>query len=311
MKIVCLYYDYPPFLLAGSEVGAHEISKYLISQGHEVVVFTNNRGLDSYDGVPLKKLDMRDITIACMEADWIFSQFQWCNVAADMARRFGKLAMLFFHTDTSYSSLNGARNVHICYNSQNMRRKINYRHPYFIFNPPVMPERCKGKKRGEHVTLINCGENKGGDWLIKIAAEMPDVDFMGVQGGYSEQIMDLDSENIWYVKRTANVKLIYEQTKILIVPSGAESWGRVIHEAMINGIPVIATPNPGVKECGGDAVVYIDRILIKPWVNEIRKLLTDSVYYQKRSEASLKRAAELDSKKQLEALENYLVTYRP
>lgn len=307
MKIVCIYYDYPPFLLAGSEMGAHEINKYLVSKGHQVIVFTNTRGLREYEGIEMRDIDAGRIAIESKTADWIFSQFQWCPYAAEMAKRFNKQALLFFHTKTAYSSLNASTNVHICYNSQYMKEQINYRHPYVIVFPPVVESKVKAKKKEpKYVTLINCGRNKGGDFMIQLANQLPDVDFMGVEGGYSEQIMDLESENIQYVHKTNNMKLVYGQTKILIVPSAYESWGRVIHEAMINGIPVIATPNKGVMECGGDAVVYLDRLMLKPWINEITKLLNDSGYYQERAKKGLKRAKELNANTQFKHLENYL-----
>lgn len=310
MKIACIYYDYPPFLLAGSEVGAHEINKWLVKQGHQVTVYTNTRGLTEYEGIELRPYDPGLMTRETKYYDWIFSQFQWVNFAADMAKRHKKKAMLFFHTCEMYGSLNNPYKwdgrVHICYNSEVLRGQINYRHPYTILIPPVFEEKVKTDKRGEHITLINCGQNKGGDILIRLAQEMPDLDFMGVKGGYSRQIMDYNVPNIWYVDRTNNPKLIYGQTKILIVPSGYESWGRVIHEAMINGIPVIATPNPGVKECGGDAVVYLDRMMLLPWMREIRRLMDDPEYYKQRSEAGLKRAAELNAHKHLKNFERYL-----
>lgn len=315
MRIVCIYYEYPPFLLAGSEVGAHEINKFLKGKGHEVVVYTNNRGLDEYEGIQLRYYDPGRITVACKTADWIFSQFQWSPFAAEKAAQFKKKAMVFFHTSTSYGTLNNPfkfdQRLHICYNSNVLRQQINYRHPYFILNPFVDEERVKIRKHDpRYVTLINCGQNKGGDFLVQLAKRMPEVDFMGVQGGYSKQIMDLESENIQYVAKTNNPRLIYEQTKILIVPSAYESWGRVVHEAMLNGIPVIATPNPGVMECGGEAVVYCERISTVGWEREITKLLTDKKYYTQRAKAGLKRAAQLNTKQQLHEFENYLTENR-
>ncbi|MEM3127093.1 MAG: hypothetical protein QW331_03440, partial [Candidatus Woesearchaeota archaeon] len=47
--------------------------------------------------------------------------------------------------------------------------------------------------------------NKGGDVLIKIAAKMPDVMFLGVEGGYDSQIKQ-DLKNIIYVRNNAKIE---------------------------------------------------------------------------------------------------------
>jgi glycosyltransferase involved in cell wall biosynthesis len=135
---------------------------------------------------------------------------------------------------------------------------------------------------------------------------MPDVEFMGVEGGYDSQIKDTSIHNIKYVPNTPHIQELYEQTRILLVPSAEESWGRVAVEAMSSGIPVLANPTPGLREACGQAGIFVERENIAQWVNEIRKLLTDKHYYKKTSDTCFRRAQELYPEKQLKNLAVWL-----
>lgn len=88
-------------------------------------------------------------------------------------------------------------------------------------------------------------------------------------------------------------------TKILIMPSREESWGRVALEAMSSGIPVIANPTPGLREACGDAGLFADRDNISEWVRIIRELLSSPSYYKKVGDACLERAKAVDPEPQL------------
>lgn len=52
--------------------------------------------------------------------------------------------------------------------------------------------------------------------------------------------------------RQEDVRQAYAVTDVLLVPSLLESFGRVVSEAMINGIPVVASDLPPVREQVGD-----------------------------------------------------------
>jgi glycosyltransferase involved in cell wall biosynthesis len=75
----------------------------------------------------------------------------------------------------------------------------------------------------------------------------------------------------------------------------------VAGEGMINGIPVIYNPTPGLIENVGDAGICINRKDTEKWASEINNLMTDDVYYKKWSKKGLKRADQLKPKfKELE-----------
>jgi glycosyltransferase involved in cell wall biosynthesis len=130
--------------------------------------------------------------------------------------------------------------------------------------------------------------------------------FMGVGGSYESQIRDEKLKNITYVNNTPEIKDIYKQTDILLVPSRQESWGRVAVEAISSGIPVIANPTPGLREALDYCGIFISRDEIDEYVKMISKLQTDEAYYKKVSTMSLKRSRELEPEAQLKLLDQWL-----
>src|SRR5690606_19301196 len=117
------------------------------------------------------------------------------------------------------------------------------RPPAVVVRPPVAAAEY-ATEPGDHVTIVNLFPNKGSALFWRLAERMPDVPFLAVRGGYGHQD----------IRRVPNVEVVphlpchrmrdevYARTKILLMPSEYESWGRVGVEAMCSGIPVIAHP---------------------------------------------------------------------
>jgi len=156
--------------------------------------------------------------------------------------------------------------------------------------------------------MINLSEWKGGKMFWKLARSMPDIQFLGVEGGYGKQIRKGGLPNVTILQNTPDIQSAYAKTKILIVPSAYESWGRVAIEAACSGIPVIASPTPGLKESLGESGVFADPTVPEDWQKAIR-LLQDSDTYDKYSKAVQKRAEKLDKvfDKQMDTLEKTLL----
>lgn len=87
---------------------------------------------------------------------------------------------------------------------------------------------------------------------------------------------------------------VYGKTRVLLMPSIYESWGRVGVEAMASGIPVIANPTDGLSEALGDAGVFVDRDDLDGWENAIRRL-QDGRSWNAASRRAKARSAELDA----------------
>jgi glycosyltransferase involved in cell wall biosynthesis len=143
---------------------------------------------------------------------------------------------------------------------------------------------------GEYITLVNANQNKGCAQFIEIARRMPDRKFLGILPYYGELRVPEAPSNVEWVGFEDDIRIILKRTRILIMPSYYESFGRIAVEAMLNGIPVIySKPNPksqysggsteGVQEWIGDAGIAADRDIPDDWVSAIKSLDDVEVYY--------------------------------
>jgi glycosyltransferase involved in cell wall biosynthesis len=151
-------------------------------------------------------------------------------------------------------------------------------------------------------------EAKGGKVFWELARIMSDRKFIGVRGAYGHQIdYPKDLPNVTIYKNDPDVKKIYEQSRIVIMPSEYESWGRVAIEAASSGIPVIANPTPGLTESLGEAGVFADWTSIADFADAI-KMLDDKKIYNKHSKMLKERSVELykEFKKQVAVLDEKL-----
>lgn len=202
--------------------------------------------------------------------------------------------------------------------------------PQIVVHPVVEPEyyRCE---RGESITLVNPTVGKGQKTFYDLAQMMPQRSFITAQGGYGDQVPcpksltglgriehifydDQGTEqtcfglpNVTHLKNDPDIRNVFRKTKVLLMPSDYESFGRVGIEAACAGIPTIAHPTPGLKEAFGDAAIFCDRNDVAAWFMEIERLFTDELYYRKRSDIALELAAELDPESEFDRLEDALL----
>lgn len=167
-----------------------------------------------------------------------------------------------------------------------------------VVHPPITAKDyiCSGERN--KVTLINLWPGgtygpthtgKGSDIFWPLARRMPDVEFLAVKGGYgTQEIYDLP--NVEIMDNTPNPKDIYSRTKVLLMPSRYESFGRVAIEAAASGIPTVAAPTPGLQEALGSGGLFCERDDLDHWERTIRDLLTDKVFYHASSVYALKRS---------------------
>jgi len=162
------------------------------------------------------------------------------------------------------------------------------------------------RKEPKYVTLSNVNENKGGRLLIALAKALPELEFLGIKGGYRKQITATGVPNLKYVEHTTQIKDYYAKTWVQIMPSKEETWGRTAVEAMSSGIPMVVAPTPGLKECCEESAIYCNKDDLGAWVSALRALKNDGEHYKKRSATALDRARALDPGPDLERLEEWL-----
>jgi glycosyltransferase involved in cell wall biosynthesis len=165
---------------------------------------------------------------------------------------------------------------------------------------------------GTAVTFINPVPVKGLHLALQIAALCPTIPFCFVCA-WPLRLSDWAMlrrrlgriPNVELRNRTYDMRTIYRDTKILLVPSPLETWGRVASEAQFSGIPVVASDCGGLPEAVGPGgiILQYDRSPAV-WAAVIRQLWSDATLYRQLSDAALHHSARpsLDPDRQLASL---------
>lgn len=316
MKVAAFLHAFPPFHNAGAEMMAHTLFRDLVRHGHDVTVLLSKPhdyldGPYDYQGVRvLPWTSKRDPFDVFPKHDVVVTHLESTIRAQVIAERLGVPCVHLAHnTFTPTKKWMTRRPALAVFNSEWMaadyrRWFADNRRPvprHVVVRPPIFAADY-ATTPGDLVTLVNLYDNKGGAVLWRIAARMPDVDFLAVKGGYGEQVLG-DAPNVELIDNVPGHRMrddVYARTRILLMPSEYESWGRAGVEAMCSGIPVVATPTPGLLESLGPAGTFVDRDDLDGWATAIRKLRNVATWAQ-RSKAARARAAELDPEPDLAA----------
>lgn len=188
----------------------------------------------------------------------------------------------------------------VIYNSYQLRDDLQKAFGHFngTVLHPLLPT-VTARSTGQYITLINCNHNKGGHIFAEIASRLPQYQFLGVFGGYGEQI-EAHLPNVTYLPNGVDMERVYADTRILLVPSEFESFSQCSIEAMSYGIPVIAHPCPGVKENLSNAGIFIDRSDIDRYCQTISYIMENPQGWKRQSEICLERVACVMDKSRLE-----------
>ncbi len=146
-----------------------------------------------------------------------------------------------------------------------------------VMYPVVDPARvCTPRRGARYVTFINPEPGKGLAMFVRIAAEahvrLPHVRFLVVEGRWTaERLAQVGFDtlpNVRVVPHEPDVRRIWARTQVLLVPSVLpEAFGMVVHEAQLNGIPVIASRIAGIPEAanGGGVLVAPPARCVADW----------------------------------------------
>ncbi|MFF9624279.1 glycosyltransferase family 4 protein [Streptomyces griseosporeus] len=308
----------PPEHNAGAEHMLVSMLRPLVERGHDVTVWLSRYGklVEPYEyrGIRVVPLEARlDFPTAVRKADVLASHLECVPSTSALARGYGKPVVVLCHNThrPTFRDMASGTTALAVYNSQWMAHEAELFFAEYpaavrptsslIVRPPVFAGDY-ATKPGKAITLVNCNEAKGGKVLAALARRMPDQQFLAVRGAYGEQILpDLPNvEIVDHVDGTDMREKVYARTRVLLMPSSYESWGRAGVEALASGIPVVAHPTPGLCESLGEAGIFVDRSDIDGYEAVLRKLLQPAEYRlaSKRAKA---RSAELDPSVELAA----------
>lgn len=257
MKLYCPVHAFVPEHGSGAEWMLHDMLKYLVDRGHEAIVQVPNAKEKEFNGI---KVVSDIIPQVVSSSDVIISHLNRTGAGLNLGQAYKKPFVFIAHNTHPYGMVAVKRKkIGVIYNSEFVKGEVHRIHkhqPTMIVTPPCDIEHYKIKKPGTHVTLININDAKGGHTLKHLAEAMPNEKFLGVKGSYGNQVVD-QPKNVKVVENMPDIRKAFSRTRIIIMPSRYESWGRVAVEAMSCGIPVIANPTPGLKESLGDAGYFV------------------------------------------------------
>lgn len=319
MKLLNSIHLYPPEHTCGAEFMAHWINKYVKKKGGDVRVLLHQARhykIDSmyvYDGIDVFPPDEMVVEKLFLWSDMVMTHLDYTDWTIGMAGVMRKPVLHAIHNTHTYGKIVLAdRPQYIMYNSEWAKQTLNYQHDSIVVHPPCdwrFYDTNVDTSLNEHITLINLDQNKGGHILRQIAEMLPHRKFIGVMGSYSEPATigqhTQQPANVTILPKTNDIKSVYAKTRILIMPSEYESWGRTATEAMCSGIPVISSGTPGLRENCDKAGIYIDRNDVKAWADKIEELFKPKPY-KKASDAAKVRSRELDPIKELDALDAFM-----
>jgi glycosyltransferase involved in cell wall biosynthesis len=158
---------------------------------------------------------------------------------------------------------------------------------------------------GRYVTFVNPQPEKGVFVFARIAAELarrrPDIPLLVVEGrgtaGWLQRTgLDLGAlGTISVMANTPDPRDFYQVSRLVLMPSlWWESFARVAAEALINGIPVLASRRGGLPETLHEAGFLFavperytpqTRLVataaeVAPWIDTILRLWDDEAFYQ-------------------------------
>lgn len=296
LRIVVMAHLAPPRHCAGAEMMLLSMLRPLVERGHRVDWVLSRETPDSaaYDlhGITVHPRGTGDPMQLITDADVVISHLENMPRAVLLSRIAGVPFVLVMHNDHEISRTWSVPDAAaIVTNSVWMDAAFGNPVNGVVVRPPVIAGDYRTTP-GRKVTLVNLNPNKGGRLFAELVARMPDVEFLAVVGAYGDQIVP-HGPNVEVREHGGDMREVYSSSRLVLMPSLYESWGRVGVEAMCSGIPVIAHPTPGLVESLGRAGVFVDRGRVGAWETTIRRLLTPGAW-EKASEAAFRRAAELD-----------------
>ncbi|MEU3557797.1 glycosyltransferase family 4 protein [Streptomyces fragilis] len=325
-------YGYPPDHNAGSEWMLHSMLRPLAERGHRVEVWLSHPGKSGkgyeIDGVHVVPFQQGlEFAARARTADVLVSHYENVPLVAGLARDADVPVAVICHDNFPASFHNAAGADLVVYNSQWIRRDGEIFYSGFpeeflprrsiVVRPPVIAEEYRTRP-GDCVTLVNLNADKGGDLFWNIAAWMPQWRFLGVRGAYGQQIEPPprmpNCEVLHSVPGQRMREHVYSRSRVILMPSLYESWGRVAIEAFASGIPVVAHPTPGLVEALGQAGIFAYRDDPSAWIDALTHL-KDPQVWARASKRALARSDELSATSDLDvwcdAVEDLARAHRP
>jgi len=287
--------SYLPQRVGGSQRSTHELSVGLAARGNDVAVLCElDRPLDWTN---IQNRTVATVTRRSHPCDrWrpyrIYRGYDASRGAREVARAFRpdvaivhagiamplvsaflahEIRTVVYFRDVQFGTIGGAiprtSRLRFLANSQftasRVARELGLEAP--VVHPLVCRATYRTATNGRHVLFVNPVAKKGVETALALAQRNPDIPFvfleswpMGPRQVDALQEMLSGLRNVRFRRATLHMAREYAQARLLLVPSvWEEAWGRVVTEAQMSGIPVLATAIGGLPESVGPGGILV------------------------------------------------------
>lgn len=156
--------------------------------------------------------------------------------------------------------------------------------------PIVYPDLYRVDSARKNVTFICPVPLKGLEIALQLAERRPDIPFVFVESWPVRPVSRLlrylrlrKLNNVVLRQSVRDAREIYRDTKIALVPSVcAEAWGRVVSEAQVSGIPILASDIGGLPESVGPGGLLVSpEALGEEWERALSAMWDDTETYDR------------------------------
>jgi glycosyltransferase involved in cell wall biosynthesis len=286
---------YLPQRVGGSQLSTHELSIELSSRGHRVAVLCElQRPLD---GTRIRNRMMARVCRRPHPCDqWrpyrVYRGYGATHGIRAVARTFrpdvaivqsgtavplvtalleDRIRTVLYFRDVQFAALGGCIPRHgqlrfvanSAFTASRVATEFGIEAP--VIPPLVRPAAYRTANRGRHVLFVNPVAKKGLETALELASRNPTIPFVFLESWPLDRPR-VDAlagalrhlRNVRFRRATLKMPEEYAQAKILLVPSvWEEPWARVVTEAQLSAIPVVATAIGGLPESVGPGGILV------------------------------------------------------
>lgn len=214
------------------------------------------------------------------------------RAAAGAAAACGVPVLLYFHIIPHWPDVPALPRGRYLANSRFCQRRMGERHGIdCAVVPPIVPaEPYRTRVTPEEVTVVGLSRDKGGEIVLGAAERLPEIPFRVFTndpqgGGRGDRLLQRAAQlpNVRLNPPQRSNAALYRRSRLIFAPSQwEETWGRVVTEAQVNGIPAIASDRGGLPEAVGEGGLCLPHDApVGEWARAIEEAFRDPVAYQR------------------------------
>jgi glycosyltransferase involved in cell wall biosynthesis len=172
-----------------------------------------------------------------------------------------------------------------------------------VMPPVIEPERYRVNEPGDSVLLVNPSLRKGIELLFRLAEARADIPFLAVESWnvhdtwrtvLMNRARSLENVALW--PPVEDMREAYARARLVLMPSiHEETFGRVVAEAQVSGIPALTSDRGALPETvgAGGIAVPLDAGF-EAWRDALDRLWDDPAFYARCAEAARAESTDAD-----------------